>query len=272
MPFARVNGIQMYYELHGTGPPLLLIEGLGCGLWCWKPLLPALARHHTVIAYDNRGVGQTDQPDMPYSIPLLADDAAGLLRTLDVARADVLGHSMGGYIAQELALLYPELVGSVVLAASALSGQSATPEFQAAVAAVSGQPPAVALPALMDLVVAPGYWGTHPAELAWLLRERIAALPPPHAYAAQSAAAIAYNGRHRAGRIRQPVLVAGGLLDRVLPPLASRELAAAIPGARLSLFEDAGHYLFWEKTAEFVAVVHQFLGTAVRDRKADDGT
>lgn len=270
MPYTRVNGIRIYYELHGSGPPLLLIEGLGCALWCWQPLLPVLARHYTVIAYDNRGVGRSDQPEMPYSIPLMADDAAGLLQSLGVERAHVLGHSMGGYIAQELALLYPERVSSLVLMASALSGQYATPEFRAAVASVADKAPEEALRTLLGLVVAPGYWEAHPDQLEWVLRERLAALPPAHAYAAQSAAAAAHNSRYRAGRICRPALVVGGLLDRVLPAEASRELGAAIPGARLCLLAGAGHYVHWEKTDELAAAVCGFTADETTDAEAGE--
>lgn len=110
------NGINIYYETHGEGEPLLLIEGLGYSSWMWYKQIPELSKKHRVIVYDNRGVGHTDKPDSEYTIELMADDAASLLSALGVESAHVMGVSMGGYIAQELALRHPEKVRSLILA------------------------------------------------------------------------------------------------------------------------------------------------------------
>ncbi len=111
-----VNDINMYYEIHGEGEPLLLIEGLGYSSWMWYKQIPELSKEYRVIVYDNRGVGRSDKPDSEYTIELMADDAAALLTVLGVESAHVLGVSMGGYIAQELALRHPEKVRSLILA------------------------------------------------------------------------------------------------------------------------------------------------------------
>ena len=111
-----VNGINMYYETHGEGEPLLLIEGLGYSSWMWYKQIPELSKEYRVIVYDNRGVGRSAKPDSEYTIELMADDAASLLTALGVESAHVLGVSMGGYIAQELALRHPEKVRSLILA------------------------------------------------------------------------------------------------------------------------------------------------------------
>ena len=119
MPHASVNGIRLYYEEHGTadGDPLLLIPGTGSHSGSWAVLLPALARFR-VIALDNRGAGRSDVPPGPYTTRLMADDAAALLAHLGIARTHVIGRSMGGMIAQEPALAYPERVARLVLFAT----------------------------------------------------------------------------------------------------------------------------------------------------------
>ncbi|MCK4963645.1 MAG: alpha/beta fold hydrolase, partial [Dehalococcoidia bacterium] len=119
MPTTKVGDINMYYEVHGEGEPLLLIMGLGSDLTSWIFQIPEFSKKYQVIAFDNRGVGRTDAPDVPYSTAMMADDTTGLLDALGIEKAHVLGLSMGGFIAQELAVKYPQRVKSLVLAATA---------------------------------------------------------------------------------------------------------------------------------------------------------
>ena len=98
----KIDDIDVYYEIHGEGEPLLLVEGLGYSTWMWFKQIPNFSREYQVIVFDNRGVGNTDKPDIEYTIEMMADDAAGLLRALDIESAHVLGVSMGGFIAQEM--------------------------------------------------------------------------------------------------------------------------------------------------------------------------
>ena len=136
MATATVDSIELYYEEHGRGDPLLLIMGLAADSTAWMFQVPDFAERHRTITFDNRGVGRSSKPAGPYTIHQMADDAAGLLDALRIARAHVLGVSMGGMIAQELALRHPERVRGLVLActsrmssatASSGSGSSAAP-------------------------------------------------------------------------------------------------------------------------------------------------
>src|SRR5262245_26552811 len=118
MPTVRANGIDLFYQVRGHGDPLLLIAGFGCDHTIWSLVVPALAAHHRVIAFDNRGVGRSSGPDTVTGIPQMAEDAAGLLGALGLDRVHVAGHSMGGMIAQELALAHPERVRTLTLLSS----------------------------------------------------------------------------------------------------------------------------------------------------------
>lgn len=123
MPKIHVNGIDLFYDVQGTGEPLLLIAGFDCDSSYWSAVLPALVNKYQVIRLDNRGVGQSSAPDCPYSIKQMADDAAALLNYLGIT-IHVAGHSMGGQIAQELALVHPEKVKSLILLSSWASGNA----------------------------------------------------------------------------------------------------------------------------------------------------
>ena len=103
----NANGINIYYEKSGSGPYLILIEGLGAATYLWEKQVPEFSKHFTTVVYDNRGVGKSDKPPGPYTIKMMADDLAGLMDTLKIPKAHILGASMGGFIAQEFALSYP---------------------------------------------------------------------------------------------------------------------------------------------------------------------
>ena len=115
MPYVPTRDIITYYEEAGRGEPLVLIRGLGSDLQAWALQVPALAKHFRVITYDNRGAGRTNAPDKPYSIDGMADDLAALLDELNIAKASVLGYSMGGMVAQEFALKYPNKLDKLIL-------------------------------------------------------------------------------------------------------------------------------------------------------------
>ncbi|MBP1720378.1 MAG: MhpC [Deltaproteobacteria bacterium] len=122
MPFQTINGIRIYYEEHGKGFPVLLIQGLGYPSGMWFLQIPEFSRCFRTIVFDNRGVGKTDRPDEEYTVALMASDAAELLRALGITRAHVVGVSLGGYIAQDLALTHPDLIDCLVLMSTSCGG------------------------------------------------------------------------------------------------------------------------------------------------------
>jgi 3-oxoadipate enol-lactonase len=124
MPKIHVNGIDLFYNSCGNGEALILIAGFDCDTSYWSALMPALVDKYQVIRFDNRGVGQSSAQDSPYSIKQMADDTAALLNYLGITTVHVAGHSMGGQIAQELALAHPEKVKSLILLSSWAKGNA----------------------------------------------------------------------------------------------------------------------------------------------------
>ena len=127
MPKIQSNGIELYYEVHGEGRPLVLISGLGYSSWQWHKMVPFLAEHFQVIIFDNRGVGESDKLEGPYSAQLLAADTVGLLDALGLEKAIIAGHSMGGFIAQAIALDYPQRVEKLILCSTNFGGPNHVP-------------------------------------------------------------------------------------------------------------------------------------------------
>ncbi|MCS6803530.1 MAG: alpha/beta fold hydrolase [Acidobacteriota bacterium] len=270
MPKIKVNEIELYYEIHGGEShehsgrlPLLLIAGLGFGAWSWYRQIPALAREFVTIAFDNRGAGQSDKPDTEYTIKMMADDAAMLLRALKVERAHVLGHSMGGYIAQELALGYPDLVASLVLVSSSFGGKNAV-LMSAETAAqmrseLEAEDPEVALRKGLSLRFSDRFIAEHPDLVNEFIAVRRAHLPPREAWLRQFVACLTFETESRLPSLRIPTLIVTGDDDPIVPAENSRRLAASIPGSQLRVLEGARHLLFIEHAEAFNHIVIEFL-------------
>lgn len=263
MPFARVGTLTLYYETHGQGPNLALIEGIGYHTWMWYRQLPDLAAHFRVLIYDNRGVGRSDMPQGPYSHAQNAADLAGLLDALDIQKTHVLGVSMGGFIAQEFALAYPERVDKLVLVATGFGGPRMVPVTAEALHALAPHPELSVEERIrhaMPVAFANSAWPEqHRDEFEQIVAWRLTYPQPAHAARAQASAALTFNVDERLHDLRVPTLVIAGACDRVVPPANARLLADAIPGARLSLIEDAGHLVNIEQSQRFNQEVMEFL-------------
>lgn len=248
MPTVRANGINLYYEVRGAGEPLLLIAGFACDHAIWSMLVPSLARKYQVISFDNRGVGQSSSPDGPYSVQQMAEDVAALLGQIGVDHAHVAGHSMGGQIAQELALAYPDKVRSLMLVASS----AMTDERGRAIIETFGDLPRLVEPRTNARLIMPwlytnGFLATPGAVEQLLEAMTESPFPPtPQGMYHQSRAIGAFDASTRLGAIRCPTLVLAGGEDILLPPRLSEELAADIPSAVLVVLQKAGHGLLIE--------------------------
>lgn len=262
MPFAKVNGIQVYYEEHGSGHPVLLIQGLGYPSGMWFMQIPALPRHFRTIVIDNRGVGKSDKPNEEYTVSLMASDAAGLLRSLGISKSHVVGVSLGGYIAQELALNHPDLIDRLVLMATSCGGPrylELTKPLWDEIAKLAGLPPEQIIRRGMSFAVTERFYRDFPEYIERGVAIRMEDLQPLFAFTRQSAAAMSYDSRARAHLLRHPTLILAGAQDRVMPLVLTEELAKKIPNAQFKVFPNAAHLLFLEEADAVNQVIVGFL-------------
>jgi pimeloyl-ACP methyl ester carboxylesterase len=259
---AKVGDIELSYQLHGTGEPLLLIEGLGYATWMWYRQLPELSRHYQVIAFDNRGVGDSDKPDLPYTIEMMADDAAGLLKNLGIAKAHVLGVSMGGFIAQAFAARYPEMTGSLILVCTSFGGPGAIPMTQDTLNAMlelRGETPEEKLMAAMSPAFSPDFIVNNNDQVKQIIQWRLAKSTPRYAWQHQLNAVAKADLAEKAREIAVPTLILTGEEDRVIPAENSKLLQERINSSTLTTIPNTGHLLFIEKYREFNDLVLNFL-------------
>ena len=266
MPTVNVNGLTLAYETHGSGEPLVLISGIGYDRWEWHKMAPGLAEHFTVIVFDNRGVGQTDKPAGPYTAQLLADDTAGLIQALGLRRAHVMGHSMGGFIAQALALSHPDKIDKLILAATNFGGPHhipITPEAMAVLTDVKSDP-VTRFKNGLGVSTAPGYADQHPdmieAWLAWRVQNPI----DPAAYQAQLAIGLGLLSaetcfERKLKHIAASTLILFGAHDKVVPPGNAELLAREIPNSSIEILPDAGHFFPIETPEAANATIIRFL-------------
>jgi pimeloyl-ACP methyl ester carboxylesterase len=248
--------VRIAWEAVGSGPPVVLVHGLGYGRWGWGPVVAPLAERFRVVLLDNRGIGESDVPPGPYTAQELADDVARVLDEAGIVRAHVVGTSLGGMVAQELALGRPERVDRLVLACTTPGGPKAYPlpvETLALMAQAPLLPRDVALRRFVENALA------GPEHVEEVTALRLANPPDLAGWAAQAAAGTAFDAFDRLGEIDAPTLVLHGTKDVVVDPRNSALLAERIPGARLALFPDCGHLFFWERPERFVELVEEFL-------------
>jgi len=261
IPHVRVSGLNMYYESHGEGEPLLLIAGLGGDVGDWRFQIPELSRKYRVVVFDNRGAGRTDSPDLPYSIRMMSDDTVGLLDALGIDSAHVVGVSMGGYVAQELAIRYPGRVRSLILASTAAGPYLLeTPILNAwAATALDGVSKETFFQIMLPFIFTDKL--SESEEMVQMAIDLIAMNRSDVScgLARQLIACVEHNARGRIGRIAVPALVLAGRDDAFVPFTLSEELASSIPNGRLQVVEGGGHGASAEAPGRFNQAVLEFL-------------
>ncbi|GAA1360766.1 alpha/beta fold hydrolase [Catellatospora chokoriensis] len=255
-----ISGIS--WAAAGAGDPLLLIQGLGYPAAMWFRLLPLLTPRRRVITFDNRGVGGSAAADTTgLTIEQMAADAALVLDACEISSADVLGVSLGGIVAQELALAHPARVRRLVLASTHTADEHAVPaddEVLAMFARRSQLSPEESLVASVPFVYAPS---TPRALIEEDVACRARQPVPPGVYQAQLTAAVAFRGTwQRLPELTHETLFVHGTEDRVVPPVNAAIAAERVHGARLAWIEGGGHNLFSERSVDTAEAVNQFLG------------
>lgn len=262
MPKVPVGDIQLYYEISGEGEPLLLIPGFAAGRWLWFQQVETLARHFRVITFDPRGVSDSDKPEGPQTISLIADDVAALLDALEIQSCHILGASFGGFVAQEFALKYPTRTRKLILCCTSFGGPNHVlpdPETLLAFASTRGLNSEERVRQNLLLAFTPEFVRTQPAEIDTVVRLRATNEVPEHIYMSQLQAAVGFNAEDRLATMACPTLVLSGDADAIVPVENSKRLAQKIPAAQLRIIEGGSHTFFIERPKEFNRVVAEFL-------------
>ena len=258
MPFISVRDIQIYYEIHGKGPPLLSISGTGGDLRSSPSIFETpLAQHFKILAYDQRGLGQTSRPDIPYSMADYADDADGLLRVVGWNRCSVIGVSFGGMVSQEFALRYPHRVERLVLACTSSGGVGGASYPLHELAHLSLEERARRMVILSDTRLDAEWQGENPTQFQVLMEQalerlRVGSDEPGRQVGLyrQLEARASHDAYDRLINLRLPVYICGGHYDGIAMPANLEAMQKQIPGARLELFE-GGHLFFIQDPRAF---------------------
>ena len=251
--------MRIAWEAQGAGEPVLLIHGLGYGRWGWEPVAEPLAQRFRLLLFDNRGIGASEIPPGPYTARAMAEDAVSVLDEAGVESAHVVGTSLGGMVAQELALGWPDRVERLVLACTTPGGADAYPLPERTLALIAEAPTLPQDVALRRFVENALGLGAPQELIDRIVVHRLASPPDPAGWAAQAAAGASFDAFGRLGEIAAPALVLHGTEDGVVDPRNAELLAERIPGARVHLIPDRGHLVVWQEGELIAPVVREFL-------------
>jgi pimeloyl-ACP methyl ester carboxylesterase len=266
MPRAKVNGINLFYEVHGQGEPLVLIMGFSGTNAGWIFQKRAFKKHFQVITFDNRGTGKTDKPTGSYTIRMMVEDTIGLMTHLDIEKAHILGVSMGGYIAQEIAINYPERVKKLVLGCTYARQDEKcghSTEYHYGLGLSDGCSPDELRKVPVSKVLRTEFPLAFNSKLykviAALLMNFYARRMATEGVAAQFQAIAEHDTLERLQLIQAPTLIITGTQDRIIKPASSEVLAKMIPNAKLVKIDGGSHSIFIGKRGRFNKEVLDFL-------------
>jgi len=266
LPRIKVNNTDIYYEIHGEGYPFILIRGLSSSLDSWSPYsIAQFSKDFKTILFDNRGAGRSDKPDGKYSAKMMADDTIGLMDVLDIKEIYLLGFSMGGCIAQELVLNYPNRVTKLILTSSWCGSPHGIPP-------ISDQNPFIEMLPLLkegkyetmarnltEALFPENYKKNNPIIIEKVIKNYMNNPPSPKGFEGQSAYVESFDTYERLSEIKIPTLILHGTEDVILPVENAKILAEKIPSAELVLFENTGHGMNIQENKLWTQKVIEFL-------------
>ena len=265
MPTVSSNGIEMHYEIHGEGKPLICIMGITAPGEVWEEHVKVWSQHYQCITPDNRGVGLSDKPEGEYSSAMMADDYAGLMDALGIEKASVVGCSMGSIIAQELALRHPEKVEKLVLMCSWARCDAYAKSIFSHLEVLKEKVSAAEFMEYIQLLIFHKRSWDDDETLQSLVKGRQEALEdenpqPLHGLRGQAAACVNHNTIEQLVDIKAACLVIGGEADCFTPRWMADEIHAALPNSNLHLYPESGHAFHWENLTDFNQRVLDFVG------------
>ncbi|MFX0019039.1 MAG: alpha/beta fold hydrolase [Promethearchaeota archaeon] len=264
MPKVKVDGVNLYYETHGDGSPLLMIQGLSENVYWWdRPMIEELSKHFKTVIFDNRGVGRSDDLDEDISIEMMATDALGLMDALSINQAHILGHSLGGMVAQELAIKFPERIKKLVLCSTSCGGSKAeipSIETQKLLTKLSIRKHTRDLTEEGMTHIFTKTFLDENSEFMEKKVDDILIIPTgPTTFKAQMAAWMRYNSCRKLKNINIPTLILHGKQDILVPPSNAELLAEKMPGAEIIYFDSNAHIIHTEEPDKFIKTLLKFL-------------
>ncbi len=264
MPKVKVDGVNLYYEIHGDGFPLVMIQGLSENVYWWdQSVIDGLSKHLKTVIFDNRGVGRSDELEGDLTIDIMAADALGLMDVLDINQAHILGHSMGGMIAQEIALNFPERVKKLVLCSTSCGGSKAempSAETQKILTKFSFKGHTRKLVEEgMHHIFTKKFMDENPEFMEKKIDDILITPTEPTAFKAQMGAWMRYNSCRKLKVIEMPTLIVHGKQDILVPPGNAELLATKMPTAEVVYFDSNAHLVHTQEPNKFNEVLLKFL-------------
>ncbi len=263
MPKVKVGDINMYYEVHGKGEPFVMIAGIICSMAFWFKAIPVFSREYRLVVFDNRGAGRSDAPDIPYTMEMMADDLAGLLDAIGIDSAHILGHSLGGAVAQQFALCYPRRLRSLILASTGFGGPHAVKSNNPEVTRFFERMPSLPLKESMveglHLMFSQEFIDKEPGLMKEYIAKTMEHPAPPQGLIRQGQAVMGHNTYERLPEIKAPTLVITGDADMFGSAENSKIMASRIPEAELVILKNMGHGFMFEAEEEANRIMLDFL-------------
>jgi len=263
MPTIKAGEVDLEYYVEGDGPPLLMVMGFAGQANSWgEPIVSRLREQFTCIRFSNRGTGASDCPEAPTTVRMMTDDTVALLDALDIKQAHVFGISMGGMIAQEIVLNYPERVNGLVLGCTSPGwshGEVASPEVTALMAPKPGLTREEQVRNFWTAICAPAFIESGAEFLEEMLATSLKQATSIDTIVKQSVAIQGFDSFDRLSQIKAPTLVIHGDIDRLVPPANGDVLAGAIAGAEKLTLSGAAHMFFWEQPENAADAIIEFL-------------